>query len=334
MKHIVNFTVIAFLLLVFVGFSNAEDNAKLDISGLLQSEFSYLTGNDENESDVYFSVMELSIDPSLGSNVSGHLLVLYEYGENDDNFSLDEASISLKMPLNENIELSTSLGKLAIPFGEFSSHFVSDPFVLEIGETKQHAFGISVNHKIIQACLTVLKDRLHVNGRNNNQINSFAFKLKGSVPQDILGEKANILFGGSLISNIAASDGLSEMFVASPILKKSSGLNGFVSLNIMGVFLDAETIMALNDIKTSEDETQKPKSINIELGYALPGLPVEIAGKYENLSFNEEDKTKRYGGALSVGIFCNTAKLNLEILRTDKGDTKYNSVTVQISIEF
>ncbi|MGB9597445.1 MAG: LbtU family siderophore porin [Candidatus Poribacteria bacterium] len=334
MKHITSFAVIALLSLALISISNAEDNAKLDISGVLQSEFSYIASENENESDAYLSTMELSIDPSLGSNVFGHLLVLYEYGENDENFVLDEGYVSLKMPVSESIEFSTYLGRLAIPFGEFSSHFVTDSYVLEIGETKQHAFGLALNHEIIQVSSAIYKDRLYVNGRNNNWINAFAFKLKGSTPQDMFGKKANVSLGGSFISNIAGTGDLSEMFVGTPILKRVSGLNGFVSINVMGVFLNAETIISLDDIETSEGDTQKPKSINIELGYALPNMPIEIAGKYENLSFNEDSNVKRFGGILSVGIFGDTAKLNLEFLRTDDGDTKYNSITGQISIEF
>ncbi len=332
MKYIANLTITAFLSLMLVGISNAEDNAKLDVSGSFQSEFSYVTDRNESESDFYLSIVELSIDPSLSSNVSGHLLMLYEYGENDNEFSLDEGYIEIKMPFIESIEFSSSLGKLAIPFGEFNSHFVSDPYVLEIGETGQYALGVSLNHKIIQISSALFKDRIDVDGRNNNQINAFAVKLKGSTPEDMFGEKVNISIGGSFISNIVGTDGLSETFAE--ITRKVSGLNGFVSLNVMGIFLDAETLTALDNIETLKDEVQKPKSINFELGYALPGIPVEIAGKYENISFKDDDSTKRFGGVLSVGIFNDKAKLHLEFLRTDEGDTKRNSVTGQLAVEF
>lgn len=320
--------------IIFISMSNAEEKAKLDVGGILESEFGYITNENDSESDFYLGTMELSIDPSLGSNVLGHLLVLYEYGENDENFVLDEGDVSLKIPFVKNVEFSTSLGKLVIPFGEFNSHFVTDSYVLEMGETKQHAFGLSLNHEIIQICSTIYRDRLCVDGRNNSQVNAFALKLKGSVPQSLFGERASISLGGSFISNIAGTDDLANKFIETTLLKRVSGLNGFVSLNAMGVFLSAETIMALDDIETSDGEVQKPKSINIELGYALPNMPVEIAGKYENLSYSEDAKTKRFGGVLSVGIFSDTAKINLEMLRTDEGDAKYTSIAGQLAIEF
>ncbi len=82
-------TVAALMILVplCLAFSDeeAEQSAKLGFSCLLEEEFGYIIAEGDDESDFAIAKVELSGDVSLGPNVDGHVLFLYEQGENDDN---------------------------------------------------------------------------------------------------------------------------------------------------------------------------------------------------------------------------------------------------------
>jgi hypothetical protein len=102
----------------------------------------------------------------------------------------------------------------------------------------------------------------------------------------------------------------------------------------MRLFLNGEVIQTLDDLETISGEKIKPSSFNIELGYALPDIPVELAGKFEQVSQNEGDSTKRFGGVISTGFAQNRASLKLEVLRIDDGETTQNTITSQLAISF
>ena len=111
--------------------ADEEESAKVEFSGVLEGEFAYVMSEDDDESDLALATVELAADASPAPGVGLHLLLLYEQGENDDNIAMDEGTIDLKLPDILPVELSLSLGRMYVPFGEFGSHFVSDPFTLE-----------------------------------------------------------------------------------------------------------------------------------------------------------------------------------------------------------
>jgi hypothetical protein len=316
-------------LVAVIADDEAEKACKLEFSGVMESEFSYTMNEDNSESDLYLGKVELSADASLDSHFSGHLLFAYEHGENDENIALDEGSVYIKFPL-----ISLSLGRVVIPFGIYDSHFVTDPFTLEMGELKQNAISISSSYSIVEACVALYNSRVSIDGEDNSHIRDFSAMIKGSTPEDALSGKASISLGISFISNSAGLESIKDMLGESAIVKRVAGINGFASLNIMRLFLNGEVIQTLDDLETISGEKIKPSSFNIELGYALPDIPVELAGKFEQVSQNEGDSTKRFGGVISTGFAQNRASLKLEVLRIDDGETTQNTITSQLAISF
>lgn len=102
----------------------------------------------------------------------------------------------------------------------------------------------------------------------------------------------------------------------------------------MGIYLDGEIVTALSDIESSAGGNFKPRGLNIELGYALPNMPIEITGKFEQFSEDGNNSTNRLGAVVSSSLFNETAVLALEFLHTDNGDTTENSIVSQLAIEF
>jgi hypothetical protein len=312
----------------------AEEPGKVEFSGILEGEFGYTMAEGDDESGFALATVELSADVSLAPNVDGHLLFLYEQGENDDNIAVDEGTIDLKIPGVLPVELSLSLGRMYVPFGEFDSHFVADPFTLEIGETGQVALRLSASHEIVEASAAFYNEEVGVEGGNNTQIGDIAARIVASAPEGALGKDMNLSLGGSFITNMAGTDGLTDMIVDGEVSERGMGLGGFISLGAMGAFLEGEVVLALSDIEMPDGGTLKPGALNIELGYSLPGMPVEIAIKFEQLSEDGDNFTSRFGGVVSLGLFDETASLALEFLRTDDGDTAENSIVGQLAAGF
>jgi len=322
------FIMFSFLVAVIAD-DEAEEACKLEFSGVIESEFSYTMNEDNSESDLYLGKVEISADASLDSYFSGHLLFAYEYGENDENIALDEGSVDIKFPL-----ISLSLGRVVIPFGIYDSHFVTDPFTLEMGELKQNAISISSSYSIVEACVALYNSRVSIDGEDNSHIRDFSAMIKGSTPEDVLSGKASISLGISFISNSAELESIRDMLGESAIVKRVAGINGFASLSITGLFMNGEVIQTLDDLETISGEKIKPSSFNIELGYALPNIPVELAGKFEQVSQNEGDSIKRFGGVISTGFAQDRASIRLEALRIDDGETTQNAITSQLAISF
>ena len=326
--------VLAPLCLAFAD-EEAEQSAKLEFSGTLEEEFGYVMAEGDDESDFAIAKVELSGDVSLGPNVDGHVLFLYEQGENDDNIVVDEGTISLKLPITLPAELSLSLGRMCIPFGEFNSHFVTDPFTVDIGETYQVALQVLTSYEMVELSAAFYNEEVDIEGGNNSQINDIAARIAASVPEGVMGKDMNVLLGASLITNMAGTDGLTDVIGDGVLSEKAVGLGGFTSISVMNVFLEGEVVLALSDIQLPDGRTLKPRAINLELGCCLPFLSsVEVAGRFEQLSEVGGDSTNRFGGVVSIGIFDDTACFALEFLRTDDGDAAESSIVGQLAIEF
>jgi len=117
----------------------ADSHSGIEFGGALESEFSHVNGNGDSGNDFVLSTVELAAEAQLGEHINGSMIFLYEQGENDDNIAVDEGLINLSLPVAPSTDLGLSLGLMCVPFGEFSSHFIADPYTCDIGETSQLA---------------------------------------------------------------------------------------------------------------------------------------------------------------------------------------------------
>ena len=306
----------------------------IELSGLLENEFGYVIIEGENESDFTLATVELGADVCLGPNVEGHVLFLYEQGENDDNIAVDESTIGFKLPNFLPVELSLSLGRMYVPFGEFNSHFITDPFTLDVGETNEIAFQLSAVHEIVEIAAALYNDAVSVESGNNTQITDIAARIAASASEGALGENVSLLLGVSFITNIVGSDGFCDMIGNNEVSERAPGMGGFISVSAIGAFLESEFTLALSDTELPDSKMLKPRAFNVELGYSFPKLPVQIAGKFERLSENGDNSINRFGGVVTIGLFDEAASLALEFLRTDDDNATEHSITGQLSAEF
>lgn len=326
-------TVTMLILLVSLSVVFAEEFGKLEFGGKYEGEFGYVMAEGDDESDFSMAKAELEAQMRLAPNVSGHALFLYEQGKHNDNVTVEEGTVDLKLPVKPFQELSLSLGVMIVPFGEFNSHFVSDPFTKDIGETRHGALRLAASHEIVNTSVAFYNGKVDVEGSNNAQISDMAARVAFSLPEAAFGKGMTISLGASFITNVAEAGDL-HVLCASGVSERCMGSGGFICLGAMGVFLEGEVITALGDIESLDGMTLKPRAFNVELGYSLPGIPVEIAGRFEQLSEDGDNSTDRFGGVVSIGLFKKTASLAIEFLRTSNSDSAYNSIGGQLAAGF
>ena len=324
-----------------------EKASPIQFSGTIESEagIAIIQGDETTaESDLALATVEVGADVQLSDNVVAHLLLLYEEGENDDNIAVDEGSIALKNVYGT--PLAITFGRLYVPFGEFNSHFVSDPFTLEIAEAGKTALQLGIEHQFLAASLALFKSGVVAANDDNNHINNFAFSISATTPEDTLGEGISLSAGASLVKNFADTDGIGDVigvnFDTDKLDNIPFGIGVFTSVGLSRAFLESEFITALSDFsgETTASATfeSKPWALNAEIGYVLENLPIpiEIAAKFERLHQSKDNNVNRFGGVISAGFFGETAGFAVEFLRTDAGnesDTE-NTLTFQLSTEF
>lgn len=316
------------------GTAFGQINQYLTLHGLLEAEVYYAKpdGGDE-ESDLSLATAELSVEVTLNDFVGGHLTLLYEEEDGeDDDIDVDEAVISL----NSTGQLfgqspSLHVGRMYVPFGMFNSDMISDPLTLELGETQDTAALFVLEGDLWTLKTGVFNGDTDTDGENNN-IDSWIFSLE-------VAARENLSFGVSYISDLAESD---NELVQNAALYSSSvaGASAFLSAHCGQFGFEAEYVTALENfdsamVANGEDLTGKrPEAWNLELAW-MPSDQIQVAARYEEAR-DFQDDVRRYGVTVSYGLHEHVL-VALEYLHADSDvdeDDPVNVVTAQLALEF
>jgi hypothetical protein len=270
--------------------------------------------------------------------------VLFLWEEDDtEPVDVDEGFITLDG--EDVVPLYLNVGKLYVPFGNFESHFISDPLTLELGETRESALTVGYVNEWMDVSVSAFNGDIDETGEDNH-IESYVAAASFSVPEEVI-SNFDIRAGVSYISNIADSDGLqdedddgNEIIPGSEVKDYVEGLSAFLSISFMDkFFLECEYLGALDEFEPGElsfDGVKKfqPETWNVELAYAATDR-LEVALKYEGGDdlgdFLPEDQ---YGAAVTYGLFESTS-LSLEYLHGEfENDDERDLVTTQLAVEF
>lgn len=315
---------------------------RITLSGLVEVEASYeskdyadSTKEDEDSSDLDLAKAELGIEADIVKHVSGQVLLLYE--NDDDGVGVDEAFITLDG--EDVLPLYLNAGKLYVPFGNYESHFISDPILLELGETREGAVTAGFANDVLDFSLSAFNGKVNETGEDDH-INGFVGSAMLTLPEGTIPE-FGLTAGASYISNIADSGGLSgELATADEVQDYVGGLGGFLSASFQGrFFFEAEYISALDNFQAGElnfdgGKALEPKAWNFEFAF-IPLEKLELAARYEGgEDLGDFQPETRYGVAATYSLFENTS-LAVEYLRGEfENDDKSNVLTAQLGIEF
>ncbi len=285
---------------------------QITISGLIELEARFSGPG----SDLTLATAQLGLAIAAGGRNSGNLILLSEDGGVP---AIDEATIDLW----ENC-WSARLGLQYLPFGHFNTHFISDPLILELGETRKTA----------------------VLGRFQTDLFGLsAFVFNGDEKQ--AGEKDRIRdwgagvtvaplhgleIGASYLSDLADSN--AELFadVDNVYEKRVAGWSAFAVLNQGMVELSGEVLGAAESFAAA-DGGGKPLAWNLELAFA-PTEKVELAARVEGSRDISAAAERRYGVAASWSPR-EQVSLSAEYLRAAHRDGDDESfVTARLALEF
>lgn len=313
---------------------------KVDISGVVEVEGTYTdTDYDETDkddkttSDLTLATVELGVEADVAKHVSAQVLFKKE---DDDSVMVDEGFITLDGA--DVLPMYLDIGKLYVPFGNYASHFISDPLTLEIGETLDTAAKIGFAHDMIDLSVAAYNGDGDTH-ESEERIKSFVGSAAWTLPQGVIPD-LGLSLGASYISNIADSDGLSGELSHKAYETTVGGIGSFLILSYLEqFFFEAEYVGATDDFEDGalgfgNDEKVRPTAWNFELAYA-PIEKLELAARYEGADdVGNWQPERRYGAAATYSLFANTS-LALEYLHaTYDNDNEENTLTSQLAVAF
>ncbi|WP_145926351.1 LbtU family siderophore porin [Syntrophotalea acetylenica] len=313
---------------------------RISIGGLIEVEAAYVNVDsddpdaDGNESDLTLATVELGIDVDFVKHVSGHVLLLWEEDETEP-LDVDEAFIRLDG--EDVVPMYLQAGKMYVPFGNFETHFISDPLTLELGETRESAVVIGYASDLLELSFGVFNGDVDETGKDSH-LDSFVASAVYNMPREAIPGLA-LSAGVSWISNLADSDVLSEEIDHS-IRRKINGVGAFFSatwqdrLTLIAEYVGALEKFRAGELAFDDGQSLEPKTWNTELGYAVTDK-LTVAARYEGGDdLGDLLPDNQYGIAASYGLFESTT-LSLEYLHGEfENHDNQDVLTAQLAFEF
>lgn len=306
------------------------------LSGLLEVEANYETlkkaeGGYEHNSDVTLATFELGLDVNVIKYVHGRALLLWEEDATEP-IDLDEGIITLG--LEEDFPYFLSVGKLYVPFGVFESRLISDPLTLELGETRETAVLLGMEHDLFRASIGAFKGDIR-KADEGSRIDNLAAALDLTLIDGLTA-------GVSYLTDIADSDGLADMIPAGEINDFVGGISCYFVCELGPVTLSGEYLGALKkfedipdpETKGTDLEGMEPKGWNFEAAYLFEDMDWEVAVRYEGSNDFPGFPIGQGGACLSWGLLPNTTLAAEYLYGEFKNNDKRNLITFQLAFEF
>lgn len=310
---------------------------RIQISGVIEVEANYQAiddndpaTDDEDSSDVDLAAVELAIDAKIVDHVDGHVLFKYE----EDDVFVDEGFITLSG--SEAFPAYLIAGRQYVPFGNYDSHFISDPNTLVLGETNEGSVvvGYRIGGELVDIAVGAFNGKINEAG-DDDMIDGYVASVSA---QPLEG----MTLGVSYISNLASSDSFSE-YVEPEIDDLVAGWSAFVTFEFLDRFrLIGEYTSALDNFEagqvygTGDTTAREPSAWNVEFG-AMVIDSLELAVRYGGSDDGGSEflPETQYGGVVNWGFFDNT-NLALEYMHDEYEDDaqEVDTITAQLAVEF
>jgi hypothetical protein len=271
---------------------------------------------------------------------------MFKYEE--DELFADEGFITLVG--TEQFPAYLIAGRQYIPFGNYETHFVTDPATLVLGETNNGAVvaGYRIGGEMVDVSVGAFNGRIDKTG-DDDTIGSFV----GAV---VVSPLEWIVLGASYTSNLAGSDTLSEFVtdrdgdgeIGDPVADIVGGWSVFATVEFLDRFrVIGEYVSALDEFDAGElydpadVKKRQPAAWNVELGVGILEN-LEAAARYggstdggDPISGEFMLPESEYGAVVNWGLFERT-NLAFEYLHGEFEDDYQttDTFTVQLAIEF
>ena len=314
--------------------------------------------NGDSRSDLTLASVELGVNAKINDYVSADVVYLYEdpsFG-NDTGVNLDSGFVTLSG--GDQCPGYLSVGKMYVPFGALLTHFPGDPLTaspvtLSMGEIDEHAvlagyekeFRMGDNSGKLNLSGYTFNGDIE-SGDRENSISDYGADINFTFDN---GQGVSAQLGGSYLSNLADTGGISEALPADGKVEDLvDGYAVYMSSDLRNFFLDAEYMSALDnfeagELKTSGNTGAEPSVWNMETGFNYDwGKDLEVAVKYagSDEAWGLDIPETRYGITFNQEIFAKTVfsvgalfdEFETKRFDADKEDTR-STLFSQIEVE-
>ncbi len=308
----------------------------VSVSGFVQTEIRYKQDyNEADSSDIIVDEIGFSIEGKVHKFAKAIMSLKYE--EDNTPLEVDNAYITL----TSNSPLYLNAGQLYVPFGNFSTHMVSDP-VTKFAEARESAIQVGMNTGTVYGSVYGFNGITQDDDRDT--IDHYGMNLGFGQTTDSM--SFDVGFG--YISDIGDSGSLEGFLENAVDYDYVEGANAYVNFSAGAFSFNGEYITALDSFQTQHiafnGDGAEPKAYNAEIGldFNLAGYATTFAMGYQATeeALTLELPESRIIGALSVGVYTNTS-LSLEYAldedySIEDGGTgeDSNSVTLQLAVKF
>jgi hypothetical protein len=260
----------------------AEDDKwtkNLSIYGLIEVEYSVGEDfSDASVSDVTLATMELGIEARVNDMISANVVFLEEDDDTDN--QVDQAYITYTHP--KQPEVTFMAGRFYVPFGVFESHTVSDPLVLELGETQESALQLDYDADDLGFTFYIFNGESNeFSSSGDDKAEQYGFNVNYGVKKN----DADITARFGYISSIADADAFSDLPNVNSLDSYVAGINlylgyarGPVSVNLE--YVGANSKFDVTELDYKGDGAQ-PTAYLLDVGY-----DTEVSGKPASLGIS------------------------------------------------
>jgi hypothetical protein len=314
---------------------------RITLSGLLEVEaasgrLKYRDADNDAASDLTLATAQLTFGAKVTDSISADLSFLYEEGATD--LEVDEAAINFAAG-----PWKARIGQQYLPFGVFYSHFISDPLILGLGETRDTAVIAGYGNDLFDLSAFAFNGRADQN-TGEDHIDDWGASLTFTPVE-------GLSVGGSYLSDLADSNAelLADEDGNSVWQRRVAGYSAHIiyaigPVDLSGEYLGAARAFDAGDLDYDADgKGDRPRAWNIEAALDLREN-VELALRYEGSREFAEQPERQYGIDLSWAPV-ERVSLSLEYLRGtfdrdfapvdgDRIADYRDLVTAQMAVEF
>ncbi len=226
----------------------------------------------ESSSDIALATATLGVEARLASWAEATLAL--DWDDEEDKVTVDEAFITLGK--SDDMPAYLSVGRLYLPFGNFTTKMLQDPFTLTLGEIQASSLVGGVTFKGFSAAIFAY------NGMNEGGDDDDIKGFGGMVGYEFQGDDLSFTGGVAMASNIADSGGIDDAFSEAgldEIKEHVPGLALYGGATIGPVSVFAEYVGALDSFAAGElafaDAGAQPAAITVEAAYTIELLQHE-----------------------------------------------------------
>ena len=302
-------------------FSNVE------IGGVVEVEATSVDPDNAGDtSDINVATVELGIAAQVNDWTSAEIVLLYE---NDGGTALDVDTATISIADPDSI-WQFKTGLYALPFGNFTTHVVSDPITLDAAETADTAIEFGIAQNGLSAAAYVFKGDQTAQNNIDNFGLAFGYEM----------ENDNFSFSGGLgwINDLSEANAVIDTPTTNAT-NKADAWTAFAQFNMGPFTLLGEYVAALDSLNVYST-TDEPSFYNLEAAYrfnagAIPSVfAIAFQGSDEASNYAGGQDEERFLAALTMEIMEATS-LGLEYKNTETyTGVETDTLTGKLSVEF